>query len=88
MGEQEEVEQTEPLWSYKTDTAVYDVGMLSQEAQVSFQYLAETETEMRNLSKRIDILRAASTTLKKVIEVDLVDSAIIETYEPYTEGVS
>ena len=65
-------------WTYKTDTGVYDVEQLSDEAKVSFQYLAEVEAEVQTLSKRVDVLRAAAQTFHGTIQASLVDEAIIK----------
>lgn len=65
-------------WTYKTDSGLYDVQKLSEEAQVSFQYLAEVEAEVQTLSKRMDVLRAAAQTFHGAIQASLVDEAIIK----------
>ena len=78
-------ENQEPRWTYKTEEATYDVGLLSEEALVSFSYLAEVEGEIQSLAKRIDVLRAASVTFKGIVEEALHDDAIIETNVEDTE---
>lgn len=75
-----EAQQT-ARWTYKTEEATYDVGLLNEEAMVSFSYLAEVEGEIQSLAKRIDVLRAASVTFKGVVEEALHDDAIIEPEE-------
>lgn len=65
-------------WTYKTDQGLYDVLKLSDEAQISFQYLAEVEAEVQTLSKRVDVLRAAAQTFHGTIQASLVDEAIIK----------
>ena len=64
-------------WTYKTDTGVYDVEQLSEEAKVSFQYLAEVEAELQTLGKRSDVLRAAAQTFHSVVQGSLTDDALI-----------
>jgi|TARA_R100000482_G_C4997245_1_gene89984 hypothetical protein len=64
-------------WTYKTDTGVYDVEQLGDEAKVSFQYLVEVEGELQTLGKRSDVLRAAAQTFKSVIEGSLTDDALV-----------
>ena len=73
-------------WTYKTDTGVYDVEQLSEEAKVSFQYLAEVEAELQTLGKRSDVLRAAAQTFKSVIEGALTDDALVAEEEEETEA--
>ena len=64
-------------WTYKTDTGVYDVEQLGDEAKVSFQYLVEVEGELQTLGKKSDVLRAAAQTFKSVIEGSLTDDALV-----------
>jgi hypothetical protein len=64
-------------WTYKTDTGVYDVEQLSEEARVSFQYLAEVEAELQTLGKRSDVLRAAAQTFHSVVQGSLTDDALV-----------
>ena len=64
-------------WTYKTDTGVYDVEQLSEEAKVSFQYLAEVEAELQTLGKRSDVLRAAAQTFHSVVQGSLTDDALV-----------
>lgn len=64
-------------WTYKTDTGVYDVEQLSDEAKVSFQYLAEVEAELQTLGKRSDVLRAAAQTFHSVVQGSLTDDALV-----------
>ena len=73
-------------WTYKTDTGVYDVEQLGDEAKVSFQYLVEVEGELQTLGKRSDVLRAAAQTFKSVIEGALTDDALVAEEEEETEA--
>tara|TARA_R100000149_G_C5878227_1_gene142427 strand:- start:3214 stop:3444 length:231 start_codon:yes stop_codon:yes gene_type:complete len=64
-------------WTYKTDEGLYDVEQLSDEAKVSFQYLAEVEAEIQTLGKRSDVLRAAAQTFHSVIQGSLTNDALV-----------
>ena len=64
-------------WTYRTDEGLYDVEKLSDEAKVSFQYLAEVETEIQTLGKRADVLRAAAQTFHSVIRGALTNDALV-----------
>lgn len=64
-------------WTYKTDTGVYDVEQLSDEAKISFQYLAEVEAELQTLGKRSDVLRAAAQTFHAALQSALTDDALV-----------
>jgi len=64
-------------WTYKTDDGLYDVEKLSDEAKISFQYLAEVEAELQTLGKRSDVLRAAAQTFHTAIQSALTDDALI-----------
>ena len=64
-------------WTYKTDEGLYDVEKLSDEAKISFQYLAEVEAEHQTLGKRSDVLRAAAQTFHGAIQGALSDDALV-----------
>ena len=72
-------------WTYKTDTGIYDVQQLSNEAQICFQYLAEVEAEIQTLGKRVDVLRAAAQHFHGVVQGALVDEALVPEEEENTE---
>ena len=46
-------------FTFKTDDGLYDVEKLNDTAKTAFNYLAEIQTEVQALSKRIDVLQAA-----------------------------
>ena len=71
-------QQTEARHTYKTDDSLYDVGLLNEEAQVSFAYLVEVEGEIQALAKRIDVLRAAASKFHEVIQGAVTDDAVIK----------
>lgn len=64
-------------WTYKTDEGLYDVEKLSNEAKVSFQYLAEVEAELQTLGKRADVLRAAAQTFHSAVQGALTNEALV-----------
>ncbi len=72
-------------FTFKTDDGLYDVEKLNDTAKVAFNYLAEIQGEVQTLSKRIDVLQAASKTYTALMMENINDEALIETEEEDTE---
>jgi len=68
-------------YTFKTDDGLYDVEKLNDIAKTAFNYLAEIQTEVQGLSKRIDVLQAASSAYNAAIMDNLDEEALIEEEE-------
>ena len=68
-------------YTFKTEDGLYDVEKLNDTAKTAFNYLAEIQTEVQGLSKRIDVLQAASAAYNSAIMDNLDDEAMIEEEE-------
>lgn len=68
-------------FTFKTDDGLYDVEKLNDTAKVAFNYIAEIQTEVQSLSKRIDVLQAAANTYQKAMIDNLDPDALIEEEE-------
>lgn len=68
-------------YTFKTDDGLYDVEKLNDTAKNAFNYLAEIQTEVQNLSKRIDVLQAAANTYKAAMLDNLDEAALISDEE-------
>ncbi len=68
-------------YTFKTENGLYDVEKLNDTAKVAFNYLAEIQTEVQNLSKRIDVLQAATNTYKSAMLDNLNDEALMSDEE-------
>jgi hypothetical protein len=68
-------------FTFKTDDGLYDVEKLNDTAKTAFNYLAEIQTEVQSLSKRIDVLQAASSAYKRAIMDNLDDEALVNEEE-------
>ena len=64
-------------FTFKTDDGLYDVEKLNDTAKTAFNYLAEIQTEVQSLTKRIDVLQAASSAYKRAIMDNLDDKALV-----------
>ena len=64
-------------FTFKTDDGLYDVEKLNDTAKTAFNYLAEIQTEVQSLTKRIDVLQAASSAYKSAIMDNLDDEALV-----------
>lgn len=68
-------------FTFKTDDGLYDVEKLNDTAKTAFNYLAEIQTEVQSLNKRIDVLQAASSAYQRAIMDNLDDEALINEEE-------
>jgi hypothetical protein len=68
-------------YTFKTEDGLYDVEKLNDTAKTAFNYLAEIQTEVQGLSKRIDVLQAASSAYNAAIMDNLDEEALIEEEE-------
>ena len=68
-------------FTFKTDDGLYDVEKLNDTAKTAFNYLAEIQTEVQNLSKRIDVLQAAANTYKSAMLDNLDEAALMSDEE-------
>ncbi|MAO19464.1 MAG: hypothetical protein CMJ25_01825 [Phycisphaerae bacterium] len=68
-------------YTFKTDDGLYDVEKLNDTAKTAFNYLAEIQTEVQGLSKRIDVLQAASSAYNAAIMDNLDEEALINEEE-------
>ena len=64
-------------FAYKTDDGLYDVEKLNDAAKVAFNYLAEVQSEVQMLSKKIDVLNAAAKTYNGMLQENLDPEALI-----------
>jgi len=71
-------------FTFKTDDGLYDVEKLNDEAKISFNYLAEVQSEINTLTKRIDVLNAAAFTYKSKMLENLDPEALITEEESTT----
>ena len=71
-------------FTYKTDDGVSDVEKLNYAAQVAFNYLAEVQAEIQTLTKRIDVLNAASKTSNQMVQDNLDPEALVTEEESTT----
>ena len=69
-------------FTYKTDDGIYDVEKLNDTAKVAFNYLAEVQSEIQTLTKRIDVLNAANKTYNSMLQENLDPEALITEEEP------
>lgn len=69
-------------FTYKTDGGVYDVEKLNDTAKVAFNYLAEVQSEIQTLTKKIDVLNAANKTYNSMLQENLDPEALITEEEP------
>ena len=69
-------------FTYKTDDGMYDVEKLNDTAKVAFNYLAEVQSEIQTLTKRIDVLNAAAKTYNDMLQENLDPKALITEEEP------
>jgi prefoldin subunit 5 len=69
-------------FTYKTDDGMYDVEKLNDTAKVAFNYLAEVQSEIKSLTKRIDVLNAAAKTYNDMLQENLDPEALITEEEP------
>ena len=69
-------------FTYKTDDGMYDVEKLNDTAKVAFNYLAEVQSEIQTLTKRIDVLNAANKTYNSMLQENLDPEALITEEEP------
>ena len=69
-------------FTYKTDDGLYDVEKLNDTAKVAFNYLAEVQSEIQTLTKRIDVLNAANKTYNSMLQENLDPEALITEEEP------
>jgi prefoldin subunit 5 len=69
-------------FTYKTDDGMYDVEKLNDTAKVAFNYLAEVQSEIKSLTKRIDVLNAAAKTYNDMLQENLDPEALITEKEP------
>ena len=63
-------------FTYKTDDGMYDVEKLN--------YLAEVQAEIKTLTKRIDVLNAASKTYNQIVQDNLDPEALVTEEESTT----
>lgn len=68
-------------FTFKTDDGLYDVEKLNDTAKTAFNYLAEIQTEVQSLNKRIDVLQAAASAYQRAIMDNLDDEALINEEE-------
>ena len=68
-------------YTFKTDDGLYDVEKLNDIAKTAFNYLAEIQTEVQGLSKRIDVLQAAASAYNAAIMDNLDEEALINEEE-------
>lgn len=71
-------------FTYKTDDGVYDVEKLNYDAKAAFSYLAEVQAEIQTLTKKIDVLNAASKTYKQTVQENLDPEALVTEEESKT----
>ena len=72
-------------FTYKTDDGLYDVEKLNYDtAKVAFNYLAEVQAEIQSLTKRIDVLNAASKTYNQMVQDNLDPEALVTEEESTT----
>ena len=71
-------------FTYKTDEGLYDAEKLNDTAKVAFNYLAEVQAEIQNLTKRIDVLNAASKTYNQMVQENLDPEALVTEEESTT----
>jgi len=64
-------------FTYKTDDGLYDVEKLNDAGKVAFNYLAEVQSEVKMLSKKIDVLNAAAKTYNGMLQENLDPEALI-----------
>lgn len=64
-------------YTYKADEGVYDVEKLNDTAKAAFNYLAELQSEIQGLSKKVDILNAAAKTFNDLIQDNLAEEALV-----------
>ena len=69
-------------FTYKTDDGMYDVEKLNDTGKVAFNYLAEVQSEIKSLTKRIDVLNAAAKTYNDMLQENLDPEALITEEEP------
>jgi hypothetical protein len=69
-------------FTYKTEDGLYDVEKLNDTAKVAFNYLAEVQSEIQTLTKKIDVLNAASKTYNSMLQENLDPEALITEEEP------
>jgi hypothetical protein len=65
-------------FTFKTDDGLYDVEKLNDTAKTAFNYLAEVQSEIQTLRKRIDVLQAANNSFKDLMMENLDPDALIE----------
>lgn len=68
-------------YTFKTEDGLYDVEKLNDTAKNAFNYLAEIQTEVQSLSKRIDVLQAAASSYQRVMLDNLDEEALINEEE-------
>jgi hypothetical protein len=68
-------------FTFKTDDGLYDVEKLNDTAKTAFNYLAEVQSEIQTLRKRIDVLQAANNSFKDLMMENLDPDALIEEEE-------
>ena len=71
-------DENNPQVTYKTDSGVYDVLQLSQDAQGLFNIIVECTNEVNNLRRRIAVLDSAVQNFNGQMQEHLTDDALIE----------
>ena len=66
------------MWRYTHEDKIYDVGLLSDEAQATFQLLATVQNRIDNFQSDLTIAQAAAVALHQKMQEYLEDIAIIE----------
>ena len=66
------------MWRYTHEDKIYDVGLLSDEAQATFQLLATVQKRIVNFQSDLTIAQAAAVALHQKMQEYLEDIAIVE----------
>lgn len=66
------------MWRYTHEDKIYDVGLLSDEAQATFQLLATVQNRIDNFQSDLTIAQAAAVALHQKMQEYLEDIAIVE----------
>lgn len=66
------------MWRYTHEDKTYDVGLLSDEGQATFQLLATVQNRIDNFQSDLTIAQAAAVALHQKMQEYLEDIAIVE----------
>ena len=64
-------------FTYKTDSGLYDVELLNDEAKTTYNYLVEIDQEINSLNKRINVLIGARQAFTLAMNDKLDEAALV-----------